>query len=118
MKKLTPILVVDAIEPCLPFWTQRLGFTVNAEVPEGDRLGFVMFQQGRYAEAVEAYGNLASLLSREEKEFSSYLSALLMLGIAYERLGDRQSAESSWKTVVDMAPRSPQAREAARLIGR
>jgi uncharacterized glyoxalase superfamily protein PhnB len=45
MKKLTPILVVDAIEPCLPFWTQRLGFTVNAEVPEGDRLGFVILQR-------------------------------------------------------------------------
>jgi uncharacterized glyoxalase superfamily protein PhnB len=45
MKKLTPILVVDAIEPCLPFWTERLGFTVNAEVPEGDRLGFVILQR-------------------------------------------------------------------------
>jgi len=45
MKKVTPILVVDAIEPCLAFWTERLGFTVNAEVPEGDRLGFVILQR-------------------------------------------------------------------------
>jgi len=42
MKKLTPILVVEAIEPCLSFWTERLGFTVTAQVPEGDRLGFVI----------------------------------------------------------------------------
>jgi uncharacterized glyoxalase superfamily protein PhnB len=42
MKKLTPILVVDAIEPCLPFWTERLGFDKTAEVPDGDRLGFVI----------------------------------------------------------------------------
>jgi len=27
MKKLTPVLFVEAIEPCLPFWTERLGFT-------------------------------------------------------------------------------------------
>ena len=30
MKKLTPILVVDAIEPCLPFWTDRLGYARTA----------------------------------------------------------------------------------------
>jgi uncharacterized glyoxalase superfamily protein PhnB len=42
MKKLTPILVVDAIEPCLGFWTERLDFARTAEVPQGDRLGFVI----------------------------------------------------------------------------
>ena len=41
MKKLTPVIMVDAIEPCLPFW-ERLGFVKTAEVPEGDRLGFVI----------------------------------------------------------------------------
>ncbi|HEU4698471.1 MAG TPA: VOC family protein [Gemmatimonadales bacterium] len=46
MKKLTPVLVVDAIEPCLAFWVDRLGFTKTAEVPHGDRLGFVILQQG------------------------------------------------------------------------
>ena len=33
--------MVDAIESCIPFW-ERLGFTKTAEVPEGDRLGFVI----------------------------------------------------------------------------
>ncbi len=41
LKQLTPILCVDAIEPCLPFWT-KLGFARVAEVPDGDRLGFVI----------------------------------------------------------------------------
>ncbi len=41
VKKLTPVLLVDAIEPCLPFW-DKLGWTKTAEVPEGDRLGFVI----------------------------------------------------------------------------
>ena len=40
--KITPVLVVEAIEPCLPFWIKRMGFENVAEVPEGDRLGFVM----------------------------------------------------------------------------
>lgn len=41
MKKLTPVIMVDAIEPCVPFW-ERLGFAKTAEVPDGDRLGFVI----------------------------------------------------------------------------
>lgn len=42
MKKLTPVLMVDAIEPCLPLWTERLGWEQTAAVPDGDQLGFVI----------------------------------------------------------------------------
>ncbi len=42
VRKLTPVLIVDAIEPVLPFWVERLGFTVVAEVPHHDALGFVI----------------------------------------------------------------------------
>ena len=41
-KTLTPVLMVDAIEPCLPLWIDKLGWTKTAEVPEGDKLGFVI----------------------------------------------------------------------------
>ncbi len=41
LKKLTPLLMVDAIEPCLGFW-ERLGFERTVELPEGDALGFVI----------------------------------------------------------------------------
>ncbi len=40
--KITPVLMVDEIEKSLPFWTGRMGFTKTVEVPEGDRLGFVI----------------------------------------------------------------------------
>ena len=42
VKKLTPVLMVDAIEPCLPLWVDRLGWEKTVEVPEGDKLGFVI----------------------------------------------------------------------------
>ncbi len=45
MKKLSPILLVEAIEPCLPFWIERLGFQKTAEVQDGDRLGFVILSK-------------------------------------------------------------------------
>ena len=41
-KKLTPVLMVDAIEPCLPLWVDRLGWTKTVEVPHGNALGFVI----------------------------------------------------------------------------
>lgn len=43
--KITAVLIVEAIEPCLAFWVDRLGFEKTVEVPEGDRLGFVILQK-------------------------------------------------------------------------
>lgn len=40
--KVTPALLVEEIEKSLPFWVDRLGFTKTVEVPEGNRLGFVI----------------------------------------------------------------------------
>ena len=45
MKKLTPILYVDRIEPAIPFWVDRLGFELVAEVPHGEHLGFLILQK-------------------------------------------------------------------------
>ncbi len=43
VKRLTPILVVEEIEPSIEFWVDRLGFEKTMEVPEGDKLGFAAF---------------------------------------------------------------------------
>jgi uncharacterized glyoxalase superfamily protein PhnB len=40
--EITPVLIVDAIEPVLPTWVDALGFQKVAEVPHGKALGFVM----------------------------------------------------------------------------
>jgi hypothetical protein len=41
-QKITPVLVVTAIEPSLELWEKRLGFARVAEVPHEDALGFVI----------------------------------------------------------------------------
>ena len=46
MKKLTPVLQVDSIEPVLSFWEDRLGFERTISVPGETGLGFVALQQG------------------------------------------------------------------------
>lgn len=45
MKRATPILTVESIEPCLSFWTD-LGFEVTATVPHEDSIGFAMLHGG------------------------------------------------------------------------
>jgi uncharacterized glyoxalase superfamily protein PhnB len=45
VKRITPVLYVKQIEPCVQFWAERLGFNKTAEVPDGDRLGFVILQK-------------------------------------------------------------------------
>ncbi|HZF68130.1 MAG TPA: VOC family protein [Gemmatirosa sp.] len=45
IQSLTPVLHVDRIEPVLPFWVDRLGFTLVAEVPHDGAIGFVILQR-------------------------------------------------------------------------
>ena len=45
IRKLTPILYVEQIEPALPFWVDRLGFQSTAQVPHADALGFVILEK-------------------------------------------------------------------------
>jgi uncharacterized glyoxalase superfamily protein PhnB len=63
LKQLTPVLIVDAVEPCIKFWTDRLGFTTANEVPGPDgKLVFASVQQG----AIEImYQTRASVLSEQ-----------------------------------------------------
>lgn len=41
LQKLTPVLMVDAIEPVLDFRVKRLGFTKTVELEHEGHLGFV-----------------------------------------------------------------------------
>lgn len=47
LKQLTPVLIVETVEPCLKFWVDRLGFAVTNQVPGPDgKLIFASVQLG------------------------------------------------------------------------
>jgi uncharacterized glyoxalase superfamily protein PhnB len=47
LKQLTPVLIVESVEPCLKFWVDRLGFSVTNQVPGPDgKLVFASVQLG------------------------------------------------------------------------
>jgi uncharacterized glyoxalase superfamily protein PhnB len=58
VKKITPVLLVKEIEPLIPFWVGRLGFAKTVEVPDGNRLGFVIFQKGSVEVMYQTYASV------------------------------------------------------------
>jgi uncharacterized glyoxalase superfamily protein PhnB len=58
VKKITPVLLVNEIEPVLPFWIDRLGFTKTIEVPDGSKLAFVAFQKGSTEVMYQTYASV------------------------------------------------------------
>ena len=66
IKKLTPVLFVEKIEPVLPFWTEHLGFTKTVEAPDGDHLAFVILKHGEIEVMYQTYASV-------EKDFPAIL---------------------------------------------
>ena len=83
-RKLSPVLIVDAVEPCLAFWTNGLGFRQANAVPgEDGRLVFGSVE----CDAVEImYQTRASVLAAEPettrperaREIAGYAAALFI----------------------------------------
>ena len=57
VKKITPVLFAEEIEPCVKFWVERLGFQKTVEVPEGNKLGFAMLQKGNVELMYQSYAS-------------------------------------------------------------
>ena len=67
VKRATPVLFVDRVEPTRDFFT-RVGFEAIAEVPDGDVLGFVILQKDEVQVMAE---------TRDNKNEPSALRALM-----------------------------------------
>lgn len=74
--KITPILFAAEIEPCLKFWTDRLGFEKTLDVPDGDKLGFAILQKGGVELMYQSYASAEkdiSATSRDVRKGPSFL---------------------------------------------
>jgi uncharacterized glyoxalase superfamily protein PhnB len=58
VKRITPVLFVAEIEPCAKFWTERLGFQITAQFPEGGKLDFVILQKGGVELMYQSYASV------------------------------------------------------------
>jgi uncharacterized glyoxalase superfamily protein PhnB len=64
--KITPVLIVEEIEKSLAFWVDRMSFTKTVDVPEGDRLGFVILAR----DGAELMMQTLSSVRRDEPKFA------------------------------------------------
>lgn len=58
IKRITPILFAQEIEPCIEFWTERLGFPKTVEVPEGDKTGFAILEKDGLELMYQSYASV------------------------------------------------------------
>jgi uncharacterized glyoxalase superfamily protein PhnB len=77
VKRITPVLLVKEIEPLIPFWVDRLGFAKTVEVPDGNKLGFVIFQKGSAEVMYQTYASVEKdappSMSAEARKGPTYL---------------------------------------------
>jgi uncharacterized glyoxalase superfamily protein PhnB len=64
LKQLTPVLIVEAVEPCIKFWTDRLGFEVTNTVPDPD--GNLIFASVQKGPIEIMYQTRASVISEQQ----------------------------------------------------
>lgn len=61
LKRITPVLLVDEIEPCVPFW-EAMGFDKTADVMHEGRLGFVILEKSGLEIMYQTRASVASEL--------------------------------------------------------
>jgi uncharacterized glyoxalase superfamily protein PhnB len=61
LEQLSPVLIVDAVEPCIRFWSERLGFAIENQVPGGD--GALVFASVKRGTIEIMYQTRASVLA-------------------------------------------------------
>jgi len=93
MQTLAPVLIVDAVEPCLEFWVTNLGFAKLNEVPGPD--GKLIFASVKKDGVEIMYQTRASVIAEnpaQAKELDGH-SVALFLTVA--SIADLDGAEQS-----------------------
>jgi uncharacterized glyoxalase superfamily protein PhnB len=79
LKSLTPVLIVDEVEPCAAFWMDRLGFEKPSEVPGDDgRLVFAILQKDGIEIMYQTRASVAADNPTQAGELTGHTTALFI----------------------------------------
>lgn len=99
IERLTPVLIVDEVEPCIEFWKAR-GFEATTTVPEGGRIGFAMLTRAgielRYQSVASVARDVPAVLERCEGTWRTAVCS---------EVDDIESAASNLSGVDTVVPR-------------
>ena len=79
LKRLTPVLIVDQVEPCLGFWTERFGFALENKVPGPDgKLVFASVQKDGIEVMYQSRASVAADVPDVARELHGHSTALFI----------------------------------------
>ena len=97
VKKLTPVLLVDAVEPSMKFWMERLGFEKTIDVPDGDKLAFVILQKAGVELMYQTYASAEKDISYSGQ---AHTKGPTFLYVEVESLDDTNMAMNGAEVVM------------------
>jgi uncharacterized glyoxalase superfamily protein PhnB len=93
LKSLTPVLIVDEVEPCVAFWTSHLGFDKTSEVPGDDgKLVFAILQKDGIEVMYQTKASVAADSPSQKGELTGHSTALF---ITVESMKDLDAVEKA-----------------------
>ncbi len=84
LKQLTPVLIVETVEPCVKFWVDRLGFAVTNQVPGPD--GKMLFASVQLGPVEIMYQTRASVVDEQPGSAKDLMGHSVALFITVENL--------------------------------
>ena len=101
IKQLTPVMVVDQVEPCLAFWVERFGFTVENQVPGPD--GKILFASASKDGIEVMYQTRASVVA-ETPDAASELNWTFRRALPYRGRHRRYRSGAGRRSGREAAP--------------
>lgn len=92
LRHLTPVLVVDDVEPCLRFWTEQLGFQAENQVPGDD--GKLVFASAKSGDVEIMFQTRASVLAERPDAADDFAGHSTVLFITVDDLDRIETAIS------------------------
>jgi uncharacterized glyoxalase superfamily protein PhnB len=95
LKSLTPVIIVDEVEPCVEFWMTRLGFEKPQEVPGDDgKLVFAILQKDGLELMYQTKASVAADSPGQKGELTGHTTALFF---TVPSMGDLDAIEKAVK---------------------
>ena len=100
LKQLTPVLIVETVEPCVAFWVDRLGFAMTNNVPAPD--GKLVFASVQLGPVEIMYQTRASVVQEQPGSAKDLMGHSVALFITVD---DLDKVEQSLKGAPVVKPR-------------
>lgn len=78
VRRLTPVLAVEAVEPSVEFWEKRLGFTKTVEVPHESSVGFAILVKGDIELMLQSVASIRADLGAHTGQIDGRSAALFI----------------------------------------